>query len=61
MVEQRGYPIKHIASAVGQVIRNDRKVYFSSCGLMVQELLIAKRDLKLSRVLKRWTVTTLIR
>jgi DNA replication protein DnaC len=43
--------------AIGQeLIRNDRNVYFSSCpGApgMVQELLIAKRDLKLSRVLKR--------
>jgi DNA replication protein DnaC len=44
----------HLLCAIGQeLIRNDRKVYFSSCGLMVQELLIAKRDLKLSRVLKR--------
>jgi len=44
----------HLRCAIGQeLIRNDRKVYFSSCALMVQELLIAKRDLKLSRVLKR--------
>jgi DNA replication protein DnaC len=44
----------HLLCAIGQeLIRNDRKVYFSSCSLMVQELLIAKRDLKLSRVLKR--------
>ena len=44
----------HLLCAIGQeLIRNDRKVYFSSCALMVQELLIAKRDLKLSRVLKR--------
>lgn len=44
----------HLLCALGQeLIRNNRKVYFSSCGLMVQELLIAKRDLKLSRVLKR--------
>ena len=44
----------HLLCAIGQeLIRNDRKVYFRSCGLMVQELLIAKRDLKLSRVLKR--------
>ena len=28
-------------------------MYFSPCSLLVQELLIAKRDLKLSRVLKR--------
>jgi DNA replication protein DnaC len=44
----------HLLCAIGQeLIRNNRKVYFSSCSLMVQELLIAKRDLKLSRVLKR--------
>ncbi len=44
----------HLLCAIGQeLIRNGRKVYFSSCSLMVQELLIAKRDLKLSRVLKR--------
>ena len=29
-----------------------RKVLFWTCGLLVQELLAAKRDLKLSRVLK---------
>ncbi len=44
----------HLLCALGQeLIRNNHKVYFSSCSLMVQELLIAKRDLKLSRVLKR--------
>ncbi len=30
-----------------------RKVLFAKCGLLVQELLVAKRDLKLLRVLKR--------
>ena len=29
---------------------SERRVYFSTCSLLVQELLIAKRDLKLSRV-----------
>ena len=44
----------HLLCAIGQeLIRNNRKVYFSSCSRMVQELLIAKRDLKLSRLLKR--------
>jgi DNA replication protein DnaC len=44
----------HLLSAVGQeLIRLGRKVYFRTCSLLVQELLIAKRDLKLSRVLKR--------
>ena len=35
------------------LVRSGRRVYFSPCSLLVQELLIAKRDLKLSRVLKR--------
>ena len=47
----------HALCAVGQeLIRHSEgrcKVRFSSCALMVQELLIAKRDLKLSRLLKR--------
>lgn len=44
----------HLLSGVGQeLIRLGRKVYFRTCSLLVQELLIAKRDLKLSRVLKR--------
>ncbi len=47
----------HALCAIGQeLIRSSQgrsKVYFSSCALMVQELLIAKRDLKLSRLIKR--------
>lgn len=47
----------HSLCAIGQeLIRRSEgrcKVYFSSCALMVQELLIAKRDLKLSRLIKR--------
>ena len=44
----------HALCAVAQeLIRAGRKVYFSPCSLLVQDLLIAKRDLKLSRVLKR--------
>lgn len=44
----------HLLAGLSQeLIRQGRRVYFSSCGLLVQELLIAKRDLKLSRVLKR--------
>ncbi len=34
-------------------MRSGRKVLFSPCSLLVQDLLIAKRDLKLSRYLKR--------
>src|SRR5215213_8457082 len=38
----------HVACALGQeLIRSGRKVMFATCGLMVQDLLAAKRDLKL--------------
>lgn len=44
----------HVLCAIGQeLIYNDRKVYFASTQLMVQELLIAKRDLALSKLLKK--------
>lgn len=44
----------HLAAALGQeLIRQGRRVYFISCSLLVQDLLIAKRDLRLSRVLKK--------
>ncbi len=47
----------HLASAIGQeLIRNSgRTVISCKCALLVQELLVAKRDLKLSRVLKRFS------
>jgi DNA replication protein DnaC len=44
----------HLLCAIAQELtRAGRKVLFTTCGLLVQELLVAKRDLKLSRVLKR--------
>jgi DNA replication protein DnaC len=44
----------HLLCAIGQeLIHRGRRVYFTPCSLLVQELLIAKRDLKLSRLLKR--------
>lgn len=44
----------HLLAAVAQeLVRSGYKVLFTTCSLLVQELLIAKRDLKLSRVLKR--------
>jgi DNA replication protein DnaC len=43
----------HVLSAISQeLIRSGRRVYFRDCGLMVQDLLMAKRDLKLSRFFK---------
>ena len=44
----------HLLAGLSQeLIRQGKRVYFSPCSMLVQELLIAKRDLKLSRVLKR--------
>lgn len=44
----------HLLAGIAQALaRQGRSVYFSPCSLLVQELLIAKRDLKLARVLKR--------
>ena len=51
---QPGSGKTHLLSALGQeLVRTGRKVLFAKCGLLVQELLVAKRDLKLRRVLKR--------
>ena len=44
----------HLLCRIAQeLVRSGRKVLFTKCDLLVQELLIAKRDLKLSRLLKR--------
>ena len=44
----------HILCAIGQeLIRSGRRVYFTTCSLLVQGLLIAKQNLKLSRMVKR--------
>ena len=51
---QPGSGKTHLLSAIGQeLVRSGRKVLFRTCGLLVQELLAAKRDLKLPRVLKQ--------
>jgi DNA replication protein DnaC len=43
----------HLLCALGQeLVRRGRRFLFAKSGLLVQELLIAKRDLKLGRVLK---------
>ena len=45
----------HILQAVGQeLIRKGRRIFFTSCEMFVQELLIAKRDLKLSKLIKKY-------
>jgi DNA replication protein DnaC len=44
----------HVACALGhELIRSGRRVLFSSCALMVQDLLAAKGDLKLRGALKK--------
>ncbi len=44
----------HLLCAIGQaLVQQGRRVLFAPCNLLVQELLIAKRDLKLARVLKK--------
>ena len=44
----------HLLCAIAQeLVRSGRKVLFGPCSLFVQDLLIAKRDLKLSRYLKK--------
>ena len=43
----------HLLCAVGnELIHKGYQVYFKSCALLVQDLLIAKRDLKLAKVIK---------
>lgn len=43
----------HLLCAIGQeLIAQGRRILFASCSLLVQQLLIAKRDLKLPRALK---------
>jgi len=45
----------HLLAGLSQeLVRRGKRVLFRPCCLLVQELLIAKRDLKLSRVLKRF-------
>src|SRR4029079_9255817 len=44
----------HLLCAIGQeLIARGRRVYFTTSALLVQDLLVAKRDLKLSRFIKR--------
>lgn len=44
----------HLICAVGQeLIRQDKRVYFTTCALLLQELLAAKKDLKLPKLFKK--------
>lgn len=45
----------HLLCAIAQeLIRQGRQIRYTSCSLLVQDLLVAKRDLKLARVLKQY-------
>jgi len=45
----------HLLCAIGQhLIHEGRRVLFTSCNLLVQQLLLAKRDLDLPGLLRRW-------
>lgn len=44
----------HLLCAIGhELIQQGRRILYTSCSLLVQELLLAKRDLKLAKMLKR--------
>jgi DNA replication protein DnaC len=44
----------HLLCALGQeLVRQGRKLYYTTCSILVQELLLAKRELQLPRILKR--------
>jgi len=45
----------HLLCAIGhELVRKGRKVLFTTCGQLVQELLVAKRDLRIARVFKKF-------
>ncbi len=44
----------HLLCAIAQaLVKKGKRVYFSSCSMLVQELLSAKKELKLAKVLKK--------
>lgn len=46
----------HMLQAVGQeLVRKGHRMLFTSCEMLVQELLIAKRDLKLSKLIRKYS------
>lgn len=46
----------HLLSAIGQeIVQSGRKVYFTTCGMLVQELLLAKRELELPHKIKKFS------
>jgi len=44
----------HLVSGIGhELIKKDKRIYFTTCALLLQELLRAKKDLKLAKLLKK--------
>lgn len=44
----------HLLCGISQsLIREGRRIYFTKCGLLVQKLIVAKRDLKLEQFIKK--------
>ncbi|MBI5874657.1 MAG: ATP-binding protein [Deltaproteobacteria bacterium] len=51
----------HLICALAQeLIRQGRRIYFSACALLLQELLLAKRELRLPRLLKKFNAYEVI-
>jgi DNA replication protein DnaC len=51
----------HLVCALAQeLICQGRRIYFSTCALLLQELLLAKRELKLPRLLKKFNAYEVI-
>ena len=42
-----------ICALAHDLIRQDKRIYFSTCALLLQELLLAKKELRLPRLLKK--------
>jgi DNA replication protein DnaC len=46
----------HLVCAMAQeLIRQDKRIYFNTCALLLQELLLAKKELRLPRLLKKFS------
>ena len=44
----------HLVSGIGQeLIKKDKRIYFTTCALLLQDLLRAKKELKLAKFLKK--------
>lgn len=46
----------HLVSGIGQeLIKKDKRIYFTTCALLLQDLLRAKKELKLAKLLKKFS------